>query len=243
MSSPPAAFDLSVVAPVYDERDNLEPLVDELQRVLAPLDRTFEIILVDDGSTDGSAEVIAALARSRSGVRGLHLAANRGQTAALDAGFKAARGRSIVTLDADLQNDPGDIPRLLEALSGCDAVVGYRALREDRWLRRVSSRIANAVRNRVLNDETIDTGCSMKAFRREALDGLVLYDGMHRFLPVLLRARGSRVIQLPVNHRPRTRGKSKYGVRNRLFRGLRDLYAVQWMLRRRLDYEVKHDEP
>ena len=168
-------------------------------------------------------------------------ARNAGQSAAMDAGFKSARGEVVVTLDADLQNDPTDIPRLLRALEGLDAVVGVRRDRRDNLVRRVSSKIANYVRNR-LSDETItDTGCSLKAFRTEAVRRLVLYDGMHRFLPTLLRMEGFRVEEVPVGHRPRRHGESKYGIGNRLLPSFMDLLAVRWMKRRKLRYEVKDD--
>jgi glycosyltransferase involved in cell wall biosynthesis len=234
---------LSVVAPVYDERDNLEPLVRELTAVLEPLG-PYEILLVDDGSTDGSGDRIAELAqRYPRSVRGLHFRENRGQTAAFDAGFRAARGAIVVTIDADLQNDPKDIERLVAALDQADVAVGYRLQRHDPWLRRVSATIANAVRNRATGDDIKDTGCSLKAFRRECLAGLRLYAGLHRFLPTLLRMDGWRVVQLPVEHRPRASGASKYGVWNRLFPALADLLAVRWMRRRRLDYEVVRHDP
>jgi glycosyltransferase involved in cell wall biosynthesis len=239
------AVDVSVVVPVFNERDNLDPLVRELRAVLEPAGLTGEIVLVDDGSSDGSAERIAELARdsaARVRVRGVHFRRNCGQTAAFDAGFKVARGRAVVTVDADLQNDPRDIPRLLDALRESDAAVGYRARREDSWLRRVSSRIANGVRNRLSGDDIIDTGCSLKAFRRDALAELKLFTGMHRFLPTLLRIEGRRVVQVPVNHRPRMHGTSKYGVWNRVFVSFFDLLAVRWMKKRRLGYEVvRHD--
>lgn len=235
--------ELSVVAPVYDEVDNLEPLVEELVSVLRPLGLPHEIVLVDDGSRDGSSARITELAVRHPVVRGLHLRHNGGQTAAFDAGFRAALGRVVVTIDADLQNDPHDIPRLLDALADHDVAVGYRERREDSWLRRVSSRIANAVRNRLSGDDIIDTGCSLKAYRRECLERLKLFRGMHRFLPTLLRMEGFRVVQIPVNHRPRRRGRSKYGVRNRALPAFVDLLVVRWMKKRRLDYEVVGDEP
>ena len=235
--------DLSIVVPVFEERDNLEPLVDEILEVLSPTGLAAEIVLVNDGSRDGSAERIAELARSRPAVRGLHFRENRGQSAAFDAGFKAARGRIVVTLDADLQNDPRDIPALVESLRDHDAAVGYRSIRNDSWLRRVSSFIANTVRNRLSGDDIIDTGCSLKAFRAEALVGLKLYTGMHRFLPTLLRIEGRRVVQIPVGHRPRRSGRSKYGVWNRVFRSFADLLAVRWMKKRRLAYEVIRHDP
>jgi len=240
MSGDPA---LSIVVPVYDERDNLVPLLDELDAVLAPAHAGRETILVDDGSGDGSGELIAELARARPGVRGLHFARNRGQTAALHAGFGAARGRHVVTLDADLQSDPRDIPLLLAALAAHDAAVGFRVERCDGWVRRASSRVANAVRNRLSGESIRDTGCPLKAFRRECLAALPPYAGMHRFVPTLLRLAGYRVIELPVRHRRRRAGRSKYGIGNRWLRGLVDLGAVCWMKRRRLDYEVVRREP
>ena len=243
MSSISRPVDLSVVAPVYNECDNLDPLVQELMETLSRDSVKIEIILVDDGSDDGSSERIAELARGHECVRGLHFRANRGQTAAFDAGFKASRGRWVVTMDADLQNDPADIRALLDALGDHDAAVGYRATREDSWLRRISSRIANAVRNRLSGDDIIDTGCSLKLFRRECLAGIKLYRGLHRFLPTLLRMEGYTVIQVAVGHRPRQRGRSKYGVSNRVFSAFADLLAVRWMKKRQLDYEVVRHEP
>ena len=243
MNEPSRPVDVSIVAPVYNERDNLKPLVDELLAVLRPPGRSFEIVLVDDGSADGSAETIGALAAEHPEVRGLHFKANRGQTAAFDAGFKAARGAVVVTIDADLQNDPRDIPALLTALSGYDAAVGYRAERRDTTVRRWSSKFANAVRNNLSGDDIIDTGCSLKAFRAEALSSIKLWNGMHRFLPTLIKIEGGRVVQIPVHHRPRLAGTSKYGVWNRLFRSSADLLAVRWMKSRRLGYEVVRRDP
>lgn len=235
--------DVSIVAPVFNEVENLTPLVDELLRTLRPLRRPFEIVLVDDGSRDGSAERIAELSRRDPEVRGLHFRTNRGQTAAFDAGFKAARGEVVVTIDSDLQNDPADIPKLLAALEGHDAAIGYRATRNDNFVRRVSSKIANAVRNSLSGDDVIDTGCSLKAFRADRLRAVKLYTGMHRFLPTLVKIEGGTVVQISVNHRPRTRGTSKYGVWNRVFRSFVDLLAVRWMKKRHLGYEVVRHDP
>jgi glycosyltransferase involved in cell wall biosynthesis len=236
---------LSIVAPVYNEVDNLVPLVEEIEAALAQsgLGLEYEILLVDDASVDGSAALIERLARANPRVRGLHFRANRGQTAAFDAGFKAARGRIVATIDADLQNDPRDLPGLVRGLEGYDAVVGYRTRRADTVVRRISSRIANGVRNWLSGDDIIDTGCSLKVFRREALAPITLYRGLHRFLPTLVRMEGFRVAQVPVGHRPRTRGVSKYGVLNRVFTAFADLLAVRWMKNRRLDYEVIRHEP
>jgi glycosyltransferase involved in cell wall biosynthesis len=231
----------SLVIPVYNERDNLAVLHGEITDVLKSIGDAYEILFVDDGSTDGSDVVLRALRAGDPRVRVLTFARNAGQSAAMDAGFKSASGDVVITLDADLQNDPSDIPRLVEALSGWDAVVGVRRERRDNLVRRVSSKVANYVRNR-LSDETItDTGCSLKAFRRAALQRLVLYDGMHRFLPTLLKMEGFRVREVPVGHRPRRHGESKYGIGNRLLPSFMDLLAVRWMKRRKLRYEVKDD--
>ena len=243
MSEGAHRVDVSIIAPVYNERDNLKPLVDELLAALSPTGLAFEIVLVDDGSSDGSGEEIAALAARHPEVRGVHFAANRGQTAAFDAGIKDARGAVVVTIDADLQNDPKDIPKLLAALAGHDAAVGFRATRRDSPVRRLSSKIGNGVRNRLSGDDIIDTGCSLKAFRAEALARIKLWNGMHRFLPTLVKLEGGSVVQVPVHHRPRVAGTSKYGVWNRLFRSSADLLAVRWMKSRRLGYEVVRRDP
>jgi glycosyltransferase involved in cell wall biosynthesis len=235
--------DLSVVIPVFNEEESLPRLWPELREVLETLPLTVEVIFVDDGSRDGSAEIVRALREADRRVRLVRLKANAGETAATDAGFRAARGRWIVTMDADLQNDPRDIPRLLAHLDRWDAACGWRVDRGagDSLLRRVSSRVANRVRNAV-SDETIhDSGCTFRAFRRECLRGLVLYQGLHRFVPTLLRMQGFRVVEVPVNHRPRRFGRSKYGVLNRAFAATVDLLVVRWMKRRRLRYEVAED--
>ncbi len=232
---------ISLVIPVYNERDNLAQLHRELTAVMGSVGEAYEILFVDDGSIDGSDRVLRDLRAADRHLRVVTLARNSGQSAAMDAGFKSAAGEVVVTLDADLQNDPADIPRLLEALSGWDAVVGVRRKRRDNLVRRVSSRVANYVRNR-LSDETIaDTGCSLKAFRRASLSRIVLYDGMHRFLPTLLKMEGCRVREVAVGHRPRLHGQSKYGIGNRLLPSFMDLLAVRWMKRRKLRYEVKDD--
>ena len=236
-------LDLSVVIPVYNEEENLRPLWEELRGVLQGLGLAFEVIFVDDGSGDRSAEIIRGFRDGDPRVRMVRLKANAGETAATDAGFKAARGKWVVVMDADLQNDPRDIPAMLAHLDRWDAVTGWRVKRGegDDWLRRLSSRVANRVRNR-LSDETIqDSGCTFRAFRRECLRGLVLYRCFHRFVPTLLKMRGYRVIEVPVNHRPRRFGRSKYGVMNRAFVAFADLLVVRWMKSRLLRYEVAED--
>lgn len=239
--SAPRSIDLSVVIPAYDEKDSLAPLLEEVRAALDGSGLGYEVLFVDDGSTDGSDRVLRDLRAADPRVRVVSLARNAGQSAAMDAGFRRARGDVVVTLDADLQNDPADIPRVLGALDGCDAVVGVRVGRRDGLVRRASSRVANFVRNRLSQESIVDTGCSLKAFRRTALSRIVLYDGMHRFLPTLLKMQGFRVREVPVGHRPRRHGRSKYGIGNRLLPSFLDLLAVRWMKRRRLTYEVKDD--
>jgi dolichol-phosphate mannosyltransferase len=229
---------LSVVIPAYNEEPNVGPCFHELREVLEALGRPFEVIFVDDGSTDGTFAALTALAQADARVRVIRFRANAGQTAALDAGFRASRGDLVVTMDADLQNDPQDIPGLLAALGSHDAICGWRVDRRDSWTKRVASRVANAVRQLFTGDGIHDTGCMLKVFRREALSGLRLYRGMHRFLPALLQLEGCRVGEIPVRHRPRRAGRSKYGNWGRLWAGLADLWAVRWMARRRLDYDI-----
>ena len=236
-------LDLSVVIPVYNEEESLPVLWPELRSVLDGLALAYEVVFVDDGSRDRSAEIIRGFRDLDPRARLVRLKENAGETAATDAGFKATRGRWVVVMDADLQNDPHDIPRLLAELDRWDAVTGWRVKRRDgdSVVRRVSSRVANRVRN-WLSDETIqDSGCTFRAFRRECLRGLVLYRGFHRFVPTLLKMHGYRVIEIPVNHRPRRFGQSKYGVMNRVFVAFVDLLVVRWMKSRRLRYEVAED--
>jgi glycosyltransferase involved in cell wall biosynthesis len=231
---------LSAVVPFYNERDNLEPLVAELDKELARIGRPYEILLVDDGSTDGSREAADALVDVRPRLSVLHLDRNSGQSAALAAGFAAARGEYLLTLDADLQNDPADIVRMLEWIPQYGMVTGIRSRRRDSWVRRAQSRIANGVRSRILGDGIVDTGCSLKVFRRDLAAGLPRFQGMHRFLPLLVQIQGASVKQIPVGHRERTRGASKYAIGNRLFRGIVDLAGVFWFKRRFARHHVAY---
>jgi dolichol-phosphate mannosyltransferase len=227
-SSPPR---LSVVVPVFDEEPNLEPLVTEIATALAGID--FELLVVDDGSRDGSALTLARLLPREPRLRVLRHDTNYGQSAALATGFAAARGEVVATLDGDLQNDPADVPRLLAVLEqGWDVVSGVRARRQDTWVRRASSRVANGVRARVLGDGIRDVGCSLKVYRAPFLRRLPPFRGMHRFLPALARLEGARVTEMPVGHRPRRFGASKYGIGNRLWRGIADLLGVWWLKQR-----------
>ncbi len=227
---------LSIVVPAFNEEESLPRLADEIRSALETTGLDWEVIFVDDGSRDGSTAVLRRLAGEDPRVRPFRLPENRGQSAALAVGFRQARGAVVVTLDADLQNDPADIPRVVEALDdGCDLVSGVRAKRRDTWLRRVSSRVANRVRDRVTHDSITDVGCSLKAYRARLLDDLPVFDGLHRFLPALVQMKGARVREIPVNHRPRRWGRSKYGLHNRLWRGIRDLFGVRWLQDRWVD--------
>ena len=233
------APELSLVIPAYNERENVVPLFAELREALAAAGQSYEIVAVDDASRDGTAEWLVREAQRDPRVVPVLFAANCGQSAALAAGIRRARGAVIVTLDADLQNDPADLPRLLSALEDADVVSGVRRVRQDDWRRRLSSRIANAVRRRVLGDPLTDIGCSFKAYRREALEGVPLFVGAHRFLPVLCMFRGARLAEVSLAHRRRRHGASKYGVGNRLWRGLYDLVGVRWLRARMLRYREK----
>ncbi|MEO6710397.1 MAG: glycosyltransferase family 2 protein [Planctomycetota bacterium] len=222
------ACDLSLVAPVYNEEGNLRRLHARVVEIFGT-GTDWELLLVDDGSKDGSADLIGKLGAQDPRVVGVFFARNCGQTAAIAAGIHMARGRVIATLDADMQNDPADLPVMIGLLEGHEAVVGYRARRHDSFVRRASSRIANRVRNWISQDTIRDTGCSLKVFRAPAIQSIPLFEGMHRFLPTLLRYHGYSVIEHPVSHHPRTAGVSKYGVGNRAWRAFKDLLAVRWM--------------
>jgi glycosyltransferase involved in cell wall biosynthesis len=234
---------ISVVVPIKDERDNLVSLTDQLMKALHAREEShhapFEIIYVDDGSTDGSSQLLDRLAAEHASVIVLHFDRNYGQTSAFDAGFKRSTGALVVTMDGDLQNDPADIGTLLAYTEKYDLVCGWRTERHDSLTRKISSRVANAVRSAVTGDHVHDTGCSLKVFRREVVDRLQLFVGMHRFFPALALMHGFTVTEVPVRHHPRMHGLSKYGVGNRLFKGLYDLLAVRWMQDRVLKYRFR----
>jgi dolichol-phosphate mannosyltransferase len=232
---------VSVVIPVFNEEENLRPLTAELVNVLDSLHKSWEIIFINDGSTDGSSLVLRELGTSFPCLRIITFKRNCGQTAAFDAGFKAAAGEVIITMDADLQNDPSDIPRLLEKMGDYDAACGWRHRRNDPFIKLISSRIANYVRNKLSDEDIKDVGCSLKAFKASYVKKLKLYSGMHRFFPTLIKMEGGRVVEVKVNHRPRKHGMSKYNIRNRMMRSFMDLLAVRWMKKRKLNYEIGED--
>ncbi len=245
MTDPTPDFDgrLSVVVPVKDERDNVAPLLAEIHAALAALTE-LEVVYVDDGSRDGTDEALAAACQRYPRLRVLRHAESRGQSAAIHSGVRAARFPWIATLDGDGQNDPRDLPALLARVSpvertpGLEMVTGNRVTRRDTWLRRFSSRVANGVRGALLGDRTPDTGCGLKVFGRDLFLALPFFDHMHRFLPALVLRQGGQVVSVPVGHRPRQAGRSKYGLHNRLWVGIVDLLGVAWLQRRMQRPEV-----
>ena len=231
--------EVSVVVPAYNEEECIAACVDEVAAVMRAHGRPFEIVVVDDGSTDSTRAILREKKADVPELVVLGFRGNHGQSAAFEAGFHNARGDVVVTMDADLQNDPDDIPRLLALVGEWDMVNGYRAERHDSFVRRASSRIANWVRNRLTHESIRDVGCSLRAMKAECVRDIKLYRGMHRFLPTLIRLDGWTITEVPVNHRPRRAGTAKYGIGNRLFRGLRDLFAVRWMRSRWMRYEIE----
>jgi dolichol-phosphate mannosyltransferase len=234
---------LSVVIPFYNEAACLEAVCHEVREILQrEMQGAWELIMVDDGSRDGTAALIDGLARQHPGLRALHLQPNSGQSAALEAGFAAARGECIATLDGDGQNDPGDLRLLMAELERrqVDMMCGVRVKRADNWVRRFSSRLANRVRAALLHDQISDVGCSIRVFRRQCLTRLRFFRNAHRFFPALVQMQGFRVAEMPVRHRPRLSGESKYGggIRSRLWVGLADLAGVYWLRKRALRYRV-----
>jgi len=227
---------LSVVIPLFNEEDNVPILQAEIERALEG--RDYELILVDDASTDSTVSRVKITDK----VRLLRFVKNEGQSAAMLAGIAAAQGDCIVMLDGDLQNDPADIPRLVEALEGgADLVCGYRARRADSLTKKITSRIANFVRSRFVGDGVRDTGCTLKAMRRECASTLVPFKGVHRFIPALVKNAGYKLTEIPVNHRPRQYGVSKYGLGNRALRATTDMFGVRWLQSRRVGYKLRQD--
>lgn len=225
---------VSVIVPLYNEEENVPILQSELSAALKGVDH--ETIFVDDGSNDHTVDRIEIMPN----VRVIRFEKNAGQSAAIYAGLQAARGGILVLIDGDLQNDPADIPRLLDEIArGADLVCGYRAQRRDTVVKQLTSRIANAVRSRYTKDGVRDTGCTLKAMRSECVTALVPFKGMHRFIPALVKGAGYRLIEIPVDHRPRRFGQTKYGLGNRAVRATVDMFGVRWLLSRRLNYKVR----
>jgi dolichol-phosphate mannosyltransferase len=233
--------EISIVLPCHNEQDNLHPLVAAIRKALEPLARSYEIMITDDCSSDTSWALLQKLAAADARIRAQRFEKQSGQSAALWAGMRAARGKIIVTLDADLQNDPADLPKLLAGLAHADCICGTRVearSKGDNFIRLASSRIANWVRNK-LSDETItDAGCCYRAFRRECISDIKFFNGGHRFLPTLIRMEGFKVAEVPISHHPRVAGQAHYGVWNRLFKSFYDLLAVRWMKKRFLRFKV-----
>jgi glycosyltransferase involved in cell wall biosynthesis len=235
------APEISVVIPCHNEEPNLRPLVKAITQALHPLGKNWEIIITDDYSTDNSWDVIKQLAREDPRIRGQRLATQMGQSAALWAGMKAARGSIIITMDADLQNDPSDIPAFLQALKNYDCVCGSRVrarTQGDNLVRVLASKIANWIRNKITKETVSDAGCCFRAFKRECIRDLKFFHGMHRFFPTLVKIEGFSVTEIPIRHHPRRAGKAHYGILNRLFASTWDLFAIRWMQKRMFPIRV-----
>ncbi len=227
--------DLSVIIPVYNEEPNLPILLEELTKVLATVNQTYEVICINDASTDNSGAVLSDLQTSYAELKVFTHRLNCGESAGQATGFRNAQGDILITMDADLQNDPADIPSFLKNLTdGVDCVCGIRKIREDDFVKRTSSRIANKFRDLIIGDAIQDAGCTYRMIRRRAIAEILVFNGMHRFLPAILKAQGFCVVEIEVNHRPRLKGISKYGVGNRLWRGIRDCFAMRWYQARAL---------
>src|SRR3982751_4447368 len=236
MNQTPSSPDVSVIVPVFNEEQNVSILQAELRAALRSIDH--ELIFVDDGSADRTVEQIEV----GPNLRMIRFEKNAGQSAAMYAGLQAAHGAIVVLIDGDLQNDPADIPKLVGEISrGADLVCGYRALRRDTRAKRLTSRIANAVRSRYTRDGVRDTGCTLKAMRRECVTALFPFKGTHRFIPALVKDAGYRLVEIPVNHRPRRFGQTKYGLGNRALRATVDMFGVRWLLSRRLNYRIREE--
>ena len=231
-------IEISVVVPIFNEEESIPILIPKLVEVLNDLNSLYEVILVDDGSSDGSLKILKEMVSRYPFLRILRFKENRGSSTVLVAGVREAQGRKIVTIDSDLQNDPEDIPKLLEYLGRYDMAAGWRHKREDPWLRRISSRIANAVRNWLSGEKINDSVCPLRVFKKECFKDIPKFNGMHRFLPTLMKMEGYRVIEVPVSHHPRRFGRSKYNIRNRMWRSFIDLLAVRWMKNRYIHYEI-----
>jgi glycosyltransferase involved in cell wall biosynthesis len=230
--------DYSIILPIFNERENLIPLHRNIKEVMSDLSGNYEIICIDDGSEDGSAEVLRSIRKNDPRVKLLFFDKNYGQSAALAAGFEEASGSVIVIMDADLQVDAGDIPRLLEELANADMVTGYRRERADSLKKKLTSSMANKIRRKFTGGGIKDTGCPLKVFKREVVKNFAYFDGMHRFFPELALMKGYTVSEVAVTHRKRRYGKSKYNIRNRIGKAFFDLLGVRWMKKRHFRYKI-----
>lgn len=231
--------EISAVIPVFNEEENLPVLIPKVMEVLNQLSKVYEVICVDDGSSDNSRKILREMAIQYPTLRVLGLKENRGLSTALLAGMREARGDILITLDSDLQNGPADIPRLLQCLDQYDMATGWRQKRDDPWLKRIASKIGNGVRNRLSGEAIHDSACTLRVFKRECIQDIPVFNGMHRFLSTLVKREGFRIVEVPVSHHPRRFGKSKYNIRNRMIRSFTDLLAVRWMKDRRIRYEIE----
>lgn len=233
----------SVVIPLKNEESNIADLINELEPIMNQLSAPWELICIDDGSTDSTKKVLQELAKTKPYLKVLIFQKNYGQSSAFDAGFKEAQGDFVITLDGDRQNDPADIPKMVKLINQCDLVCGIRQKRKDPFSKRVVSKLANFVRRLICHDGVQDTGCSLKVYRRTCLQQIKMFKGMHRFLPALFNIEGFRIMEIPVNHRERLKGTSKYNFFNRSFNTIADLFAVHWMKKRHLGYQIQQKIP
>ena len=234
--------DVSVIAPAYNEEGNVEPLIERIREVFEPTGMVYEAVIVDDCSTDGTRDKLLALKQKYPWVRCIRLNKNSGQTAAMDAGFRHARGKVWGTVDADMQNDPAEILRLMKMLGpDVDMINGWRKDRQDKnkGMRRIQTKVGNGVRNWITGDDIKDSACGLKVYKRECLEGITLYKGMHRFFPALVKMRGFKVIEIPISHHARLTGVTKYKFGSRVIRAFVDLLAVRWMKKRAIRYTAQ----
>jgi glycosyltransferase involved in cell wall biosynthesis len=229
----------SVVIPIKNEAGNIEDLIHELEPVMESLGQCWELLCINDGSSDSSGSILKELDGKKKYLRVISFDKNYGQSSAFDAGFRLAKGEFVITLDGDRQNDPRDIPKMVDAISDCDLVCGFRQKRKDTFIKRWISLLANQVRSRVCRDGVRDTGCSLKIYRRQALQKIKMFHGMHRFLPALFLNEGLRVKEIPVHHRERVKGKTNYNFWNRSLNTVADMLAVRWMHKRSLRYQIR----
>lgn len=232
----------SVVIPLKNEEDNVADLINELEPIMMGLNEPWELICINDGSTDNTLKVLQNFLNEKNYLKIVNFTKNYGQSSAFDAGFKTAKGEFVITLDGDRQNDPSDIPKLIGCMNSADLACGHRVNRKDPISKKITSRLANLVRSFLCEDGVHDTGCSLKVYRSNCLKKIKMFNGMHRFLPALFKMEGFKITEVPVNHRERTKGVTKYNFLNRSFNTISDMLAVRWMKKRILNYTILGDE-